>query len=80
MRCAPRELARYRRDDLRTECAGTLAGSWFASPASNYAEELVAAGLLLHARPVDGDQITERVREGFERHRHASASYDLSRP
>ena len=45
------ELAQGR-DDVRTECAGTLAGSWFATPASSYAEELVAAGLLLLAGPV----------------------------
>jgi hypothetical protein len=38
---------------------GTLAGGWFASPATVYAEELIAAGLLLLARPVGGDQITE---------------------
>ena len=72
------ELAQGR-DDVRTECAGSLAGSWFAEPASSYAEQLVAAGLLLLAGPVDGDQIIERVREGFERRRHAAASYDPSR-
>ena len=34
------------RDDVRTECAGIMAGSRFAFPSSSYAEELVAAGLL----------------------------------
>jgi len=67
------------RDDIRTECAGTMAGAWFASPATVYAEELIAAGLLLLAGPVDGDQITERVREGFQRRRQASGSYDPGR-
>ncbi len=57
------ELAQGR-DDVRTECADTLAGSWSASPASSYAEELVAAGLLLLARPVDGGGNTEGQR-GF---------------
>jgi len=67
------------RDDIRTECAGTIAGGWFASPATSYAEELIAAGLLLLAGPVDGDTIIERVREGFQRRRQASASYDPGR-
>ena len=67
------------RDDIRTECAGTLAGGWFASPATAYAEELIAAGLLLLAGPVDGDQVTERVLEGFQRRRQASATYDPGR-
>jgi hypothetical protein len=66
------------RDDIRTECAGTLAGSWFASPATVYAEELIAAGLLL-AGPVDGDEIVERVREGFQRRRHQASGYDPCR-
>jgi hypothetical protein len=72
------ELAQGR-DDVRTEAAGTLAGAWFAEPASSYAEELVAAGLLLLAGPVDGDLITERVREGTDRRRRASNSYNPSR-
>ena len=66
-------------DDVRTECAGIMAGAWFAEPASSYAEQLVAAGLLMLAGPVDGDEIMGRVREGFERRRHASMSYDPSR-
>ena len=33
----PGEIA-VGRDDVGTECAGTLSGSWFASPASSYAE------------------------------------------
>jgi hypothetical protein len=65
-------------DDVRTECAGIMAGSWFASPSSSYAEELVAAGLLL-AGPVDGDVITQAVSEGVDRRRRTWNSYDLSR-
>jgi hypothetical protein len=66
-------------DDIRTEAAGTPAGAWFASPATAYAEKLVAAGLLLLAGPVEGDQITEWVRVGFQRRRQASATYDPGR-
>jgi len=66
-------------DDVRTEAAGTLAGAWFAAPATAYAEKLIPAGLLLLAGPVDGDQITERVRERFQRRRQASGSYDPGR-
>jgi hypothetical protein len=67
------------RDDIRIKCAGTLAGGWFGSPATSYAEELVAAGLLLLAGPVEGDQIIDRVREGFQRRRMGLASYDPGR-
>src|SRR5687767_12081311 len=49
------ELAQGR-DDVRTECAGSLAGSWFAEPASSYAEQLgrcwsAAAGWASRRRP-----------------------------
>jgi hypothetical protein len=37
-----------------------LAGAWFASPDTSYAQKLIAAGMLLLAGPVDGDEITER--------------------
>ena len=33
------------RDDLGTDAAGTLAGSWFASPDSSYADGEVASRL-----------------------------------
>jgi hypothetical protein len=36
------------RDDIRTECAGVIAGSWFAG-AGRRGEELIAAGLLMLA-------------------------------
>jgi hypothetical protein len=53
-----RELAADR-DDIRTECAGTIAGSWFASPGTEYGHELIAAGLLLMSGPVDRDLLKE---------------------
>ena len=34
------------RDDIRVECAGTIAGSWFADTARR-GEDLIAAGLLM---------------------------------
>jgi hypothetical protein len=46
-----REVAQGR-DDIRTECAGTIAGSWFSSIARR-GEDLIAAGLLMLAGPVD---------------------------
>jgi len=42
-----REVAQGR-DDIRTECAGIIAGSWFAG-AARRGEELIAAGLLMLA-------------------------------
>jgi hypothetical protein len=41
------------RDDIRVECAGTIASAWFASPATAYGHELIAAGLLLVSGPID---------------------------
>jgi hypothetical protein len=55
------------RDDIRVECAGILAGSWFASPATSYAHDLIAAGLLLSAGPVDGDELVRWLRVGLTR-------------
>ena len=49
-----RELAAGR-DDIRVECAGTIAGSWLASPGTTQGHELIAAGLLLVSGPVDRD-------------------------
>jgi hypothetical protein len=64
-----RELAQGR-DDLRTECAGTIAGAWFAGPVRR-GEELIAAGLLMLAGHVDLDELDRWVREGWERRRGA---------
>ena len=51
-------------DDTRVEVAGTIAGAWFASPRQGH--ELIAAGLLLIAGPVDGDALLRAVRTGYE--------------
>ena len=53
-------------DDTRVEVAGTIAGAWFASPAARQGHELIAAGLLLIAGPVDGDALLRAVRTGYE--------------
>ena len=50
----------------RVEAAGTIAGAWFASPATRQGHELIAAGLLLIAGPVDGDSLLREVRTGYE--------------
>ena len=42
-----REVAQGR-DDIRVECAGTIAGTWFSS-AARRGEDLIAAGLLMLA-------------------------------
>src|SRR4029450_10011994 len=54
------------RDDIRVECAGILAGSWFAS-AARRGEDLIAAGLLMLAGPVDLDELDRWMRIGWER-------------
>jgi hypothetical protein len=56
------------RDDIRIECAGTIAGWWFSSPARR-GEELIAAGLLMLAGPVDLDELDRWMRIGWERRR-----------
>ena len=67
------------RDDVRMECAGLIAGWWFASPATQQGHELIAVGLLLLAGPVDGDLLVRWVRIGFERRTASTESYDPSR-
>ena len=62
------------RDDIRTECAGTIAGSWFAGTARR-GEDLIAAGLLMLAGPVDLDELDKWVRIGWERRRGADIPY-----
>jgi hypothetical protein len=56
------------RDDIRTECAGVIAGSWFSSTAQR-GEDLIAAGLLMVAAPVDLDELDKWMRIGWERRR-----------
>ena len=63
-------------DRLRTVTAGEIAGAWVANPASHQGYELVAAGLLLLAGPVDGDQLLEAVRIGYERGKGNLQGYD----
>jgi hypothetical protein len=65
------------RDDIRTECAGTIAGSWFASTARR-GEDLIAAGLLMLAGPVDLDELDRRMRIGWERRRGADIPYGMT--
>jgi hypothetical protein len=62
------------RDDIRTECAGVIAGAWFASKARR-GEELIAAGLLMLAGLTDLDDLDEWMRVGWERRRGASVPY-----
>src|SRR5215207_9150603 len=62
------------RDDLRVECAGVIAGSWFAG-AARRGEELIAAGLLLLAGRVDLDELDRWVRIGWERRRGSTIPY-----
>jgi hypothetical protein len=67
------------RDDLRAQCAGLIAGWWFASPATQHGHELIAVGLLLLAGPVDGDLLMHWVRVGFDRRTRSARSYDPGR-
>jgi len=55
------------RDDIRVECAGTIAGYWFASPGMAQCHELIAAGLLLLAGPPDTDLLLRWLSIGFAR-------------
>jgi hypothetical protein len=55
-----REVAQGR-NDIRIECAGILAGSWFSS-AARRGEDLIAAGLLMLAGPVDLDELDRWMR------------------
>jgi hypothetical protein len=52
---------------LRAENAGILAGGWFAYPATRVGAELIGAGLLVIAGPIDGDELIEWVAEGQRR-------------
>jgi hypothetical protein len=68
-----REVAQGR-DDIRIECAGTIARAWFASGVRR-GEELIAAGLLMLAGPVDLDELDQWMRIGWERRRGAQNAY-----
>src|SRR3954471_2823601 len=69
----PRDVAQGR-DDIRTECAATIAGAWFSSPARR-GEEPIAAGLLMPAGHVDLDELDRWMRIGWERSRGADVPY-----
>jgi hypothetical protein len=60
-----RELSQGRHD-IRTECAGIIAGSWFAKPIV-MGEALIAAGLLINAGPTDMDLLARWLAIGFAR-------------
>jgi hypothetical protein len=62
------------RDDVRVECAGTIAGSWFAG-AARRGEDLIAAGLLMLAGRVDLDELDKWMRVGWERMRGSTVPY-----
>jgi hypothetical protein len=62
------------RDDIGTECAGTIAGSWFTG-AARRGEELIAAGLLILTGPVDLDELDKWVRISWERRRGSTVPY-----
>ena len=62
------------RDDIRTEVAGVIAGSWFAG-GGRRGEDLIAAGLLMLAGPVDLDELDRWVRAGWERRRGSTVPY-----
>jgi hypothetical protein len=68
-----REVA-HGRDDIRVECAGTIAGSWFSS-AARRGEDLIAAGLLMLAGSVDLDELDRWMRIGWKRRRGADIPY-----
>jgi hypothetical protein len=68
-----REVAQGR-DDIRVECAGILAGSWFSSAAWR-SEDLIAAGLLMLAGHVDLAELDRWMGIGWGRRRGASVPY-----
>jgi hypothetical protein len=68
-----REVAEGR-DDIRIECAGTIAGWWFANTVRR-GEELIAAGLRLLAGHVDLDELDRWIRIGWERCRGEDIPY-----
>ena len=61
------------RDDLPTEVAGVIAGR-LGGPARR-GEDLIAAGLLMLAGPVDLDELDKWVRVGWERRRGSTVPY-----
>ena len=66
------------RNDIRTECAGIIAGWWFAGVARQ-GHELIAAGLLMLAGHTDLDELDKWVRVGWERCREARQRLRLAK-
>lgn len=64
---------------IAAEAAGILAGSWYAAPATTSGHQLIAAGLLIIAGPLDRDQLEHWVQVGYDRRIRAHQSYDPSR-
>jgi hypothetical protein len=62
---------------LRAENAGLLAGGWFAYPATVPGAELIAAGLLIIAGPIDGDEVNRWLAEGQSRARTSWTASDF---
>jgi hypothetical protein len=65
------------RDDIRTECAGVIAGSWFSSQ-ERRGEDLIAAGLLMLAGRVDLDDLDKWIRVGWERRRGPTSEFGFA--
>jgi hypothetical protein len=68
------------RDDIRTEYAGIIAGSWFASPARR-GEDLIAAGVagvLMLGGHFDLDELDHWIQVGWEPQRGATDLYPES--
>jgi hypothetical protein len=59
------------RDDIRSECAGIIAGAWFAGIGKR-GEELIAAGLLMLAGAVDLDDLDKCGLDGSGDAEHPS--------
>lgn len=68
-----REVAQGR-DDIRTECAGVIAGAWFGG-IGRRGEDLIAGGLLMLAGPIDLDELDKWLRVGWERRRGATSEF-----
>ena len=60
------------RNDILAVAAGITAGSWYASPASHLAYELIGAGMIIAAGdgrglPMDYDELERWTRIGYQR-------------
>jgi hypothetical protein len=57
------------RDDIRTKCAGVIAGS------ARRGEELIAARLLMLGGHIDLDELDRWIKIGWERRRGSTVPY-----